>query len=331
MPPPSTPRWVPGWPRLRAADQGRDHGRGRRALAVDGGQAVRGTRHASSDGQPVHLLAVIDQQAGAVLRQAEVDGKTNEITQFAPLLAGPNLAQCVITADALHTQRNHAGYLVTDRKADYILVVKGNQPGLHAQAAETAVEDHPGRRKRPAQILAHLARAPLLPLARRSARQSHPRPADPRSRRMKTSPGLSALLSVAVQEVAESAAGGNQRGGHEVDGHPGDAGEVARLVFDVAPEMARAGKNGTQAAADNSAAVVTAVSWSFACWPGRHSSQSARSWDPVTVPHPVALWNRACGGQAGLDTWVVLRSARPVPMIVPIAAPLRIRRLGFPS
>jgi hypothetical protein len=37
----------------------------------------------------------------------------------------------------------------------------------------------------------------------------------------------------------------------------------------------------------------------------------------------VALWNRACGGQAGLNTWVDFRSARPVPMIVPTAAPGR--------
>ncbi len=44
---------------------------------------------------------------------------------------------------------------------------------------------------------------------------------------------LNALSSVAVQEVAECAAGRNQRGGHQVDGHPGDAGQVARLVFDV--------------------------------------------------------------------------------------------------
>jgi hypothetical protein len=73
--------------------------------------------------------------------------------------------------------------------------------------------------------------------------------------------------------------------------------------------MARAGKNGTHAIADSSAAVVTAVSWSRGCWPGRQSSHGARSWDPATVPHPVALWNRACGGQAGLNTWVELRSA----------------------
>jgi predicted transposase YbfD/YdcC len=120
--------WLAG--RLQAADQ--RPGRARRALAVDG-KAVRGTRHASSDGQAVHLLAVIDQQASAVLGQAGVDGKTNEITQFAPLLDDLDLAGCVITADALHTQREHARFLVTSKHAHYILVVKKNQPSLYAQ------------------------------------------------------------------------------------------------------------------------------------------------------------------------------------------------------
>jgi predicted transposase YbfD/YdcC len=106
--------------------------RARRALAVDG-KAVRGTRHASSDGQAAHLLAAADQQAGAVLAQASIDGKTNEITAFAPLLEPLDLAGAVITADALHTQREHAQFLVTGKKAHYILVVKKNQPGLHAQ------------------------------------------------------------------------------------------------------------------------------------------------------------------------------------------------------
>jgi predicted transposase YbfD/YdcC len=123
--------WLAG--RLSAAEQGQDRRqRGRRAVAVDG-KAVRGTRHASSDGQAVHLLAVIDQQAGVVLGQAAVDGKTNEITRFAPLLEPLDLAGAVVTADALHTQREHAQFLVSDKKAHYILVVKKNQPGLYAQ------------------------------------------------------------------------------------------------------------------------------------------------------------------------------------------------------
>jgi predicted transposase YbfD/YdcC len=104
----------------------------RRVVAVDG-KALRGTRHSAADGQAAHLLAAIDQQALAVVAQTAVDGKTNEITRFAPLLATLDLAGAVITADALHTQREHADYLVTSKKADYILIVKGNQPCLHAQ------------------------------------------------------------------------------------------------------------------------------------------------------------------------------------------------------
>ena len=76
---------------------------------------MRGTRYASADGQ------------------VRVDGKTNEITRFAPLLEPLDLAGCVITADALHTQREHAEFLVTGKGAHYILVVKKNQPGLYAQ------------------------------------------------------------------------------------------------------------------------------------------------------------------------------------------------------
>ena len=50
-----------------------------------------------------------------------------------PLLEPLDLAGCVITADALHTQREHAQFLVTEKQAHYILVVKKNQPGLYAQ------------------------------------------------------------------------------------------------------------------------------------------------------------------------------------------------------
>jgi predicted transposase YbfD/YdcC len=106
--------------------------RERRAVAVDG-KAVRGTRRASGDGQARHLLAAADQQAATVLAQTEVDSKTNEITAFAPLLGPLDLAGAVVTADALHAQREHAEFLVTEKKAHYILAVKNNQPSLYAQ------------------------------------------------------------------------------------------------------------------------------------------------------------------------------------------------------
>jgi len=117
---------------LSAGQPGRQARGGQRALAVDG-KSLRGTRHASANGQATHLLAVCDQQVAAVLGQAAVDGKTNEITGFAPLLEPLELAGCVVTADAMHTQREHAEFLVTQKNAGYILIVKKNQPGLYAQ------------------------------------------------------------------------------------------------------------------------------------------------------------------------------------------------------
>jgi predicted transposase YbfD/YdcC len=39
----------------------------------------------------------------------------------------------VVTADALHAQREHAQFLVTEKNAHYILAVKNNQPTLYAQ------------------------------------------------------------------------------------------------------------------------------------------------------------------------------------------------------
>ena len=84
---------VTSWLASAAACSGRGDRGGRRAVAVDG-KALRGTRHSSSDGQAAHLLAAIDQQARTALAQTAVDGKTNEITQLAPLLAPLDLAGC---------------------------------------------------------------------------------------------------------------------------------------------------------------------------------------------------------------------------------------------
>jgi predicted transposase YbfD/YdcC len=116
----------------------------RQAVAVDG-KTLRGSGHHGA--VPVHLLAVMDHTSRGVLGQARVDGKTNEITQFRPLLDRLDLADTVVAADALHTQREHANWLVTQKRAAYILIVKANQPTLHHQLKilpwrEVPVSDH---------------------------------------------------------------------------------------------------------------------------------------------------------------------------------------------
>jgi predicted transposase YbfD/YdcC len=103
----------------------------RRVIAVDG-KTLRGSGHGERDSR--HLLAAFDHVHGVVLGQVEVGAKTNEIPLFSTLLDGIEISGTVITADALHAQREHATYLAR-RGAGYLLIVKRNQPGLHAQLA----------------------------------------------------------------------------------------------------------------------------------------------------------------------------------------------------
>jgi len=103
----------------------------RQVLAIDG-KNLRGARQ--RNGQQTQLVSVIDHAHQLVLTQTEVcDG--NEIAAFITALDTlPQLRGCLITADALHTQRGHADYL-TGRGAHYLFTVKTNQPTLHRSLA----------------------------------------------------------------------------------------------------------------------------------------------------------------------------------------------------
>ncbi|TRO68214.1 ISAs1 family transposase [Streptomyces sp. IB201691-2A2] len=103
---------------------------GLRGLAVDG-KSLRGAARAK--GRKIHLLAALEHATGLVLAQLDVGEKTNEITCFQPLLdTVADLAGTVVTSDAMHTQREHADYLL-GRAAHYIVIVKGNQKKLRRQ------------------------------------------------------------------------------------------------------------------------------------------------------------------------------------------------------
>ncbi|MFD5513945.1 ISAs1 family transposase [Streptomyces sp. NPDC127051] len=99
------------------------------SLAVDG-KAAGGSRRRA--GPAAHLLAAMT-GTGRTVTQLRVPDKTNEITCFAALLEPFGLTGVTVTADALHTQCARARWLVEDKGAHYLLVVKANQPGLHEQ------------------------------------------------------------------------------------------------------------------------------------------------------------------------------------------------------
>lgn len=71
-----------------------------------------------------------------VIGQIAVQEKTNEIPKLPELLAPVPLQGAVVTADALHTQHETARYLIEDKHADYLFVVKENQPSLRKDIAD---------------------------------------------------------------------------------------------------------------------------------------------------------------------------------------------------
>jgi predicted transposase YbfD/YdcC len=107
-------------PAAPAADQA--------AVALDG-KTLRGSRKQGAPG--VHLLSALSHHLGLTLAQQAVDDKTNEITQVETLLGQLVLQDRVVTMDALLTQR-HVAQTIVEKGGDYVMIVKENQPQLHA-------------------------------------------------------------------------------------------------------------------------------------------------------------------------------------------------------
>lgn len=113
---------IGGWLRALAAAGRLEHLL--TAIAIDG-KWLRGV----ADGQ-VKLFAAMLHGDGVVIAQHRIPDNTNEITQVKELLDPVDLTGTVVTADAAHAQHDTAAYIAGERQADYLLTVKGNQPGL---------------------------------------------------------------------------------------------------------------------------------------------------------------------------------------------------------
>jgi hypothetical protein len=102
------------------------------SLAVDG-KAARTA--AKINGEGLQLFGALDTQVHFVCRQIRIPAKTNEIPTLKDLLRDLDLRGTLVSADALNTQTGTANHVVEEKKADYLLVVKANQPKLFEQLA----------------------------------------------------------------------------------------------------------------------------------------------------------------------------------------------------
>src|SRR6266550_2128895 len=104
-------------------------------LAVDGKTARRSHDRQNGLGA-LHSVSVWASEFGLSLGQVACAEKSNEITAIPELLQLVDIQGTIITIDAMGTQKAIAATII-DRKADYVLALKGNQETL-----QQAVIDH---------------------------------------------------------------------------------------------------------------------------------------------------------------------------------------------
>lgn len=112
-------------------------------IGVDGKTARRSHNKGAGIG-PLHLVSAWATRNRLVLGQVKVDEKSNEITAVPELLRLLEIKGCIITVDALNTQKEIANQ-IREQGADYVMALKENHPKLHAEVAgifEAVREDH---------------------------------------------------------------------------------------------------------------------------------------------------------------------------------------------
>lgn len=98
-------------------------------IAIDG-KTLRHTFDKATGQKAIHMVSAWADQNRLVLGQVKVDDKSNEITAIPALLSLLEIRGCIVTIDAMGTQRAIAAQIIS-QKGDYILALKGNQESVH--------------------------------------------------------------------------------------------------------------------------------------------------------------------------------------------------------
>ena len=112
-------------------------------VAIDG-KVMRGSFDKASGKAAIDIVSAWGSANGLVLGQVKTNEKSNEITAIPILLKMLDLQGCIVTIDAIGTQKSIAKQ-ICEQKADYILPVKNNQPNLSADL-QAAFERWEGNR-----------------------------------------------------------------------------------------------------------------------------------------------------------------------------------------
>lgn len=107
---------------------------GGEVIALDG-KTLRHSFDTATGKAALHLVSAWASDNRLVLAQQAVEQKSNEITAIPALLERLELQGCVVTTDALNSQKHIAEQIVT-QGGDYVLALKENHALLHEDVAE---------------------------------------------------------------------------------------------------------------------------------------------------------------------------------------------------
>lgn len=108
-----------------------------KVIAIDG-KTMRGSGSVLRGQRALHVVSAYASEVGLVLGQQRCEEKSNEITAIEALLPNLLLTGCIVTIDAMGCQTAIAAQII-ERKGDYLLNAKDNQPKL-AGAIEEYIE-----------------------------------------------------------------------------------------------------------------------------------------------------------------------------------------------
>ncbi|MEB3274348.1 MAG: ISAs1 family transposase [Prochlorothrix sp.] len=104
---------------------------GTQVIPIDG-KTLKGSYDRNAKQSALHVVSAWSSEHRLLLGQVKVACKSNEITAIPALLKLLDISGCIITLDAMGTQKEIAREII-GYKADYVLCLKANHPTLAAE------------------------------------------------------------------------------------------------------------------------------------------------------------------------------------------------------
>lgn len=101
-------------------------------VSVDG-KTSKGSKDKSKSQKALHMVSALCHSHGLVIGQTKTDEKSNEITAIPVLLDQLFIEGCIVTIDAMGLQKKIVKKIVIEKKADYVINLKGNQETLQQE------------------------------------------------------------------------------------------------------------------------------------------------------------------------------------------------------